>query len=184
MNLTAVRSEEEIVTRHFGESLFAARLLFPDRDLHGQAEVTAPSSAANRSGTRLADLGSGAGFPGLPIKLWAPGISLTLVEANQKKSTFLREVVRALELKDVAVENVRAETLRASTFDVVTVRAVERFSDRIPTAVGLVARPGRVCFMISSSQVSALSNPAGLIWRAPVATPLSEERVVVIGDIQ
>jgi 16S rRNA (guanine527-N7)-methyltransferase len=64
INLTAIRDEEEIVIRHFGESLFAARCLFP------REGASAPA---------IADLGSGAGFPGVPIKLWAPEISLTLI---------------------------------------------------------------------------------------------------------
>ena len=63
MNLTAVRDAESIVTRHFGESLFAAARLFPG----GQAPA----------GCRLLDIGSGAGFPGLPMKLWAPSLALT-----------------------------------------------------------------------------------------------------------
>src|SRR6266545_4946489 len=62
INLTAITDAEQIVTRHFGESLFAARKLF-----HGTAH----------SGS-LIDLGSGAGFPGIPIKIWAPGLNTTL----------------------------------------------------------------------------------------------------------
>ena len=89
MNLTAVRDEEHIVTRHFGESLFAAQQLFP-----------APTQPA---GQRLIDIGSGAGFPGLPIKLWNPALKTTLIESNHKKATFLREVVRSLSLSDVEV---------------------------------------------------------------------------------
>ncbi|MGB6774659.1 MAG: RsmG family class I SAM-dependent methyltransferase, partial [Terriglobales bacterium] len=84
INLTAIRKEEEIVTRHFGESLFTARHLFPYVDV---AEARSPKAEA-----RLADLGSGAGFPGVPIKIWAPYIALSLIESNQKKATFLREL--------------------------------------------------------------------------------------------
>src|ERR1700761_7277744 len=75
VNLTAIRDPEQIVTRHFGESLFTARQL---------SEQTAPSAT-------LADIGSGAGFPGLPIKLWAPPTELTLIESQNKKAAFLRE---------------------------------------------------------------------------------------------
>src|SRR5436305_1338553 len=80
INLTAIRTPEEIVTRHFGESFFAARHL-----LSGNAS---PSSAI--------DVGSGAGFPGLPMKIWCPDLALTLIESRGKKATFLREVSRAL----------------------------------------------------------------------------------------
>src|SRR5438094_5607441 len=74
INLTAVRDPEEIVTRHFGESLFAARQLFPEPI----------------AGTVI-DVGSGAGFPGIPIKIWNDAADLTLIESNQKKAVFLHE---------------------------------------------------------------------------------------------
>ena len=139
INLTSVRDPEEIVTRHFGESLFAARNLFPNNAEVGNAEVgnahvgtahvgtAAPGCPAERSSAAVADIGSGAGFPGLPIKLWAPHIALTLIESNHKKATFLREVTRALTLTDVNIQNARAEILTGRTFNVVTLRAVERF---------------------------------------------------------
>jgi len=87
VNLTAVRDPEQIVTRHFGESLFAAGVI----------------RARHRADERLADVGSGAGFPGIPIKLAIPDIALTLIESQSKKATFLREVVRALNLQGANV---------------------------------------------------------------------------------
>ena len=62
---------------------------------------------------RVLDLGSGAGFPALPIKIWAPHIHLTMIESNQKKATFLREAARALKLTDVNVIAERAESVAA-----------------------------------------------------------------------
>ena len=76
LNLTAIREPEEIVERHFGESLFTARHL--------------------PSGETLLDFGSGAGFPGLPIQLALPWLRVTLAESQKKKSSFLREAVRVL----------------------------------------------------------------------------------------
>ncbi len=115
INLTAIRDPEEIVTRHFGESFFAARHLFPVSSSAAKTiEVPpCPSVSPVVKAVEVADLGSGAGFPGIPIKLWAPHISLTLIESNHKKSTFLREVVRALTLTGVNIQNARAETLPA-----------------------------------------------------------------------
>src|SRR5271156_3262723 len=149
INLTAIRNEEEIVTRHFGESLFAARHLFPegqDREGHGFSRAdkmrqkgTGALAPEGSAGARVADLGSGAGFPGIPIKLWAPNLTLTLIESNQKKATFLREVARALTLTDVNIQNARAETLPPSTFDVLTLRAVERPAKTLPVAATLLA---------------------------------------------
>jgi 16S rRNA (guanine527-N7)-methyltransferase len=179
INLTAIRDPEEIVTRHFGESLFAARYLFPKTD---QRQSTSDRPT-------LADLGSGAGFPGLPIKLWAPHISLTLIESNHKKAAFLREVTRALTLTDVDIQNVRAETL-STTFDVVTLRAVECFESILPTAASLVAPVGRLALLISAAQQDQARSTRPdaaereLAWSEPVPVPQSRSRILLVARRQ
>jgi 16S rRNA (guanine527-N7)-methyltransferase len=129
----------------------------------------------------VADLGSGADFPGIPIKLWAPEISMTLIESNHKKSTFLREVVRALKLTDVDVTNDRAETI-TDAFDLVTLRAVERFSQMLPTAARLTEPGGSLAFLIGSAQLEGPREtlPA-FSWDDPIPIPLSSSRVLVLG---
>ncbi len=182
INLTAIRDPEEIVTRHFGESLFAARHLFPGTAHVGTAALGCP--AERSSAIRLADLGSGAGFPGLPIKLWVPNIALTLIESNHKKAAFLREVIRALSLADVDVQNVRAETLPLSAFDVVTLRAVERFANILPVAAGLLAPGGRLALLIASSQLEAArSTLSTLSWETPLPIPQSDSRLLFVGGV-
>jgi len=234
INLTAIRDPEEIVTRHFGESLFTARRLFPSSTNAGTAALGCPaerSAAAVRSlqGDRkehgfsfhlalsergeskgadlaalrdgalaaegnaedlranaqhhptVADLGSGAGFPGIPIKLWAPNISLTLIESNRKKAAFLREVVRALTLTNVNVQTARAETLPAGVFDLVTLRAVERFSTILPIAANLVAPAGRLALLIGTAQLAqAQSALPYFLWHAPEPIPLSKSRILAV----
>ena len=177
LNLTAIRDPEQIVTRHFGESFYAARQLFPSR--------FSPSSLPCRAvkAFELADLGSGAGFPGLAIKLWVSQISLTLIESNHKKAAFLREVTRALTLTNVHVLTVRAEHLCEISFDLVTVRAVERFAGVLPIASKLLAPAGRLALLIGSVQVpSARDVLPGLSWSDPIAIPLSTNRVLVVGQ--
>jgi 16S rRNA (guanine527-N7)-methyltransferase len=176
VNLTAIRDPEQIVTRHFGESLFAARHLFPV-----PSSVSSVSSVV-KTFDSLADLGSGAGFPGLPIKLWAPDISLTLIESNHKKAAFLREVTRALTLTNVNIQNARAETL-TTTFDLVTLRAVERFEAILPAAAALLAPAGRLALLISTpQQAQARSTLPHLVWSHPVPIPHSRSRILLLAN--
>ena len=188
INLTAIRDPEEIVTRHFGESLFAARHLFPPGpSALSSAEAPEVPQCSSVSpvvkASKVADVGSGAGFPGLPIKLWAPHVSLTLIESNHKKATFLREVVRALTLTDVNIQNARAETLPARSYDVVTLRAVERFDAILPVAASLVADGGRLSLLIGAAQLAQL--PMALPIHdisASIPLPSSSSRVLVVAQ--
>lgn len=169
VNLTAIRDPEEIVTRHFGESLFLARHLFP-------ADPLSPATAHRST---VLDIGSGAGFPGLPLKIWAPEISLTLVESNHKKAAFLREVVRKLTLTDINVMIARVETVTALA-EVVTLRAVEHFDSILPAAVRLLAPHGRLALLIGARQIPLLITQP-LNWHEPVPIPMSQARVLAIG---
>lgn len=187
INLTAIRQPEEIVTRHFGESLFAARHLFPTkpgsgRPGHALSEVEGAAQAEQSSApTRLIDVGSGAGFPGLPIKIWAPYIDLTLIESNQKKATFLREVARTLTLTNVNVFHGRAEDHPNPPAEVVTLRAVERFENALPIAASLVAPRGRLALLISEAQLACAQElTPSFAWRAPLPVPLSSRRILAI----
>lgn len=167
INLTAVRDPEQMVTRHFGESLFAAQVLLADR----------PTQS-----TTLADVGSGAGFPGVPIKLFAPELDLTLIESQSKKATFLREVLRTLHLDGAQVFCGRSEEW-GKTAEVVTLRAVEQFERALPVAAKLVAPGGRLCLLIGSSQLDQARALIGSCWTwtEPSAVPRSTERVLLIG---
>jgi 16S rRNA (guanine527-N7)-methyltransferase len=187
INLTAIRDPEEIVTRHFGESLFAARHLFPK--IYPVSAVVKGFDFANdqrpTTNDRVADLGSGAGFPGIPIKLWAPNIALTLIESNQKKATFLRELTRALTLTDIDIQNVRAETLPPASFDVVTLRAVERLAAILPVAAALLAHGGRLALLVASSQLEATrSTLPPFAWDPPIPIPESKSRQLLVGTCE
>lgn len=177
INLTAIRDPEQIVTRHFGESLFLARHLFHV----GSAASGCP--AGHSSNVALADVGSGAGFPGIPLKLRAPAISLTLIESNHKKAAFLQEITRSLVLTDVNIQNVRAETLSPLAFDVVTLRAVERFEAVLPIAARLLKPQGRLALLIGTAQLSeARSLLPNHDFSDPLPIPLSTSRVLLLGQ--
>lgn len=110
-NLTAIKDPEEVLIKHFLDSLTLLEVY--------------PQSAA----IQLLDIGTGPGFPGLPLKIARPNWHVTLIEATGKKTTFLRHMVTTLQLSNVEVLNVRAEELAHKTpyrahFDLVTARAV------------------------------------------------------------
>jgi 16S rRNA (guanine527-N7)-methyltransferase len=218
INLTAIRDPEEIVTRHFGESLFAARHLFPEvarlgyrerAALQGRVRHTEETGALAPEVITAADLGSGAGFPGIPIKLWSPHLALTLIESNHKKSAFLGEVVRSLALTNVNIFPGRAEqllprhalsdpagnapsgrtgihqqSLDRAGFDLVTVRAVERFASILPVAASLVSPGGRLALLIGTSQLDQThASLPTLAWDPPLPIPQSQSRTLLIARL-
>jgi 16S rRNA (guanine527-N7)-methyltransferase len=163
INLTAVRTPEDIVTRHFGESFFLASRLLPA----GEA-------------TSVIDLGSGAGFPGLPIAILAPAARVTLIESNTKKAAFLNEAISTLKVKNVAVLRQRGEQC-SRTAQLVTMRAVEDFQRSLLVALRLVGEGGRIALMIGAGQVAiAKSLAPGTAWSEPVAFPESRNRVLLV----
>jgi 16S rRNA (guanine527-N7)-methyltransferase len=132
VNLTAIRRPEEIVRRHFGESLFTGAHL----------------AARLEDGAELLDYGSGAGFPGLPIQLLLPGVRVTLAESQAKKVAFLREMIRVLDLK-AEVWPRRVEDLPPSRrFDAVTLRAVEQMALSVDSATGLLRENGWLAALV------------------------------------
>ena len=123
-NLTAITGRNEVQVRHFLDSL---TVCLPFRPHDGSALNNLPGVG------RMVDVGSGAGFPGLPLKLAFPGIELHLVESVGKKTDFLEHVVGRLGLDGVAVHQGRAENLARlpelrETFDLALVRGVARVS--------------------------------------------------------
>ena len=163
IRLTAIRKPEEIVRRHFGESLFAGEQLRP------------------ANGARLSDLGSGAGFPGLPIAILYPAIHVTLIESQQKRVAFLREVVRSLRIRNVDIYGGRAEN-SGLTSQIVTLRAVEKFQLTLPVARSLVGPGGRLALLIGNAQMERAHQVLPEVgWGMPIPIPESQQRVLLIG---
>ena len=164
INLTAVRAPDEMVTRHFGESFFAAEFL---------RSRGAPETAI--------DLGSGAGFPGIPLAVSMPEARVTLIESNHKKSTFLREVTSALGLKNVSIFAGRGEECGARA-GLVTMRAVERFERALPTAIALAETGGRVALMIGAAQIAqARATGKDMAWADAISIPGGHSRTLLVG---
>jgi 16S rRNA (guanine527-N7)-methyltransferase len=155
MNLSAIRAPEEVVRRHFGESLFLAKSL-PDA-----------------VGT-LVDVGSGAGFPGVPVAIYHPNLHVTLVESIAKKATFLREATRGI--WNVRVLNARAETLKQH-FDWVALRAVSP----APLLPRLVDLAPNLALLVTNQAVAELQHNTEISWQPPQPLPWSQGRVLLIG---
>src|SRR4051812_119100 len=118
INLTAITDPEGVQVRHFLDSLTV-----------GAALRAGMSAAQPDAGFSLIDVGTGAGFPGVPLKIVWPQMKLVLVDSIGKKTTFLKELVRALDLEGVGVVTARAEELgqdkkHREKYDAVTARAV------------------------------------------------------------
>ena len=165
VNLTAIRDPLEILYRHFCESMFATKVV----DL-GQC--------------RLADIGTGAGFPGLALKILLPAAQVVLVESNIKKATFLAEVVRALGITGANVLVSRYEELgeEIAPIDIVCSRALgesDKFlgwsrSDRVGARQSILWVGGR--------DLEKIKQIAGWSWKEPVAIPHSLQRFLLMGE--
>ena len=155
MNLTSVAPGEETVIRHYCESLFFAAHL-------------------ENNASSIADIGSGAGFPGVPIAILKPDWKVTLVESNQRKAVFLREATRSL--ANVSVVAQRAEEL-SSGFDWLVSRAVNP-----QQVVALIPRlAGKIGLMLAEDDFLELQSAKHIAWSEPIRLPWGDRRICVFG---
>jgi len=127
-NLTGLKEDKDIIIKHFLDSLLYLKAL-PD------GKIT------------VADIGSGAGFPGIPIKIMRPEIEMYLIEPSRKKSAFLRHIIRRLELKQIEVIEKRIEEIKvnqelAQPVDIALTRALFSIRDFIKKARSIVREGG------------------------------------------
>ena len=145
INLTGIRDAPSCVRRHFGESLYLGRWL----ELRG----------------KLLDIGSGAGFPGLCLKIIFPSLSVTLLEPVAKKRGFLKEVARVCEMNSVEVRRERLADFARGTalavFDAATLRAVGHLEELIPLASGCLKAEGQLFLWLSRQQASEIGYNVG-----------------------
>ena len=164
LNLTAIRDPLEILHRHFCESMFGA--------------VAVPVFG------RLADIGSGPGFPGIPLKILRPEIDLFLVESNIKKGTFLAEVLRELELGNARVLISRYEELgeELAPLDFVCSRAVGEFGPFLKWAASEQLSAHRLLLWIGGRDLDAVRKFAEWEWQEPILVPQSLRRYILVGE--
>jgi len=162
-NLTAIRDRDEMLTHHLLDSISI------HADLHG---------------TTVADVGTGAGFPGLPLAVLNPQRRFTLIDSNGKKIRFVQHAVRELQLANVEGLHGRVETLKGRTFDTVVARAFASLPDMTANIASLCGPLTRVLAMkgrYPKDEIDALQAP----WRQQSSRELhipglNESRCVVI----
>jgi 16S rRNA (guanine527-N7)-methyltransferase len=164
-NLTAIRDPREMVAKHLLDSLAMAPFV---RDI-----------------ASLADLGAGAGLPGIPLAIAVPGLRVTLVESNGKKARFLREAVRALALGNARVAESRAEALaEPGAYDAITARALATLPDILTVGGHLLAPAGRLLAMKGTrpdDEIAALPTGWEIEATYPLVVPgLAAERHLVV----
>jgi 16S rRNA (guanine527-N7)-methyltransferase len=164
INLTAIREPLEILNRHFCEAMYAA--------------VAVPVENG-----RLADVGSGAGFPGLPLKIIRPDLQVFLIESNVKKATFLAEVVRDLGLKDTRVLVARYEELgeEVAPLDFVCSRALGEFPIFLEWARSERIAAKQVILWIGARDLPEIQKIRTWEWREPIQVPNSLRRLLLVG---
>lgn len=168
MSLTTVEEPMEVLERHFGESLFGAKV----------AEILRG---------KLLDVGSGAGFPGLPLAMLQPEIQALLLEPNLKKSVFLAEVRRELRLEErVQIKRKRLEDLedKGRVFDFVTMRAVRVTNSILVNTRRLLREEGKLVLWVGAEGAKEVRQAAGWEWSEEVCVPGSKERVILWGRLR
>lgn len=164
ISLTAIQDPLEILYRHFCESMFGARFL-------------------PREGCRLADVGSGGGFPGLPLKIIRPDLQIFLVESDVKKATFLAEVIREIGLEGARVLVSRYEELseELTPLDVACSRALGEFPKFLRWASDPKVACGQVMLWIGGRDLDEVRKNPEWRWEEPVLIPHSLRRSLLIG---
>jgi 16S rRNA (guanine527-N7)-methyltransferase len=162
ISLTTITDPVEILRFHFGESMFAASAV-PIRD------------------GRLADVGSGAGLPGLPLKILVPSLDLILIESNAKKASFLSECIRELNLAGVEVARRRFEDFDGNALDFVTARALGNYDHLIEWTRKNLTLSGKLVLWLGQDDAVELQTNSALKWRSPMPIPNSDRRVILVG---
>lgn len=141
-NLTSITNEEEVYIKHFYDSIQMAKIV----------DLTKPVT--------MCDVGSGAGFPSIPLKILYPNICLTIIEPTLKRCNFLKQLVTMLKLENVTIINDRAENMQQyrHTFDIVTARAVANLSILCELCIPLTKVEGLFIAMKGSAYVEELNN--------------------------
>jgi len=146
-NLTALKADEDIIIKHFLDSILYLKVIPSPHSSPLRVEDSPRRREGKDEGLKLADVGTGAGFPAIPIKIIRPVIDITLIESSRKKTAFLRHIIRVLKLNGVSILNKRIEDLGEDyekTYDVIVSRATFKVKDFIKVASPYIKENGRL----------------------------------------
>ncbi len=165
-NLTAITGYQEVQRRHFLDSL-CCLLAFPQAGAGDTIPDTVPVQRGG-TGLRCVDVGTGAGLPGLPLKILLPDMRLTLIESVGKKVTFLKHIVRELGLTGVDIVQGRAEEIarqeaHREAYDIVLARAVAHLAVLAEYCLPLARVGGRLIAPKGEDAVAEMKEAEGAI---------------------
>lgn len=164
ISLTTIIEPVEMVRTHFGESIFAR-------------------TSGLISEGRLADVGSGAGFPGIPLAITTSELRVTLIEPNLKKAVFLSEVKRELQLENVSVVRGSMSDAGVGEFDYITSRALGRFAELLEFASRHTSNEGRVVLWLGEAAAADIAQGSpSWRWQSARSIPLSDRRCILVGE--
>lgn len=167
MNLTAITEPEEVAVKHMIDSLLAYE-------------------PAMQGGKVLADVGTGAGFPGVPLKIYCPSLKVVLIDSLGKRLKFLEQVIEALNLQDITCQHLRAEDAGRSkkhreAYDIVTARAVARLSVLAEYCLPLVKKSDGMFIALKGSKFAEEITEANAAVKILGGKLLSSEPVKLPG---
>jgi len=166
-NLTAITDLKEIAEKHFLDTLTLVPLIPP--------------------GSEVLDIGSGGGFPGVPLKVMRPDLHMDLIETSRKKAHFLKHLIRTLTLQDIKARHIRAEELakeiqdEAGRYGVIVSKAVSKLPRLLDLAIPLLRRPGMVITMKGISVEDELGRTISRIKSEALNLEKKEYRLPFVG---
>ena len=160
VNLTRIIKPEDAARLHYAESLFGASFIADEQS--------------------VLDIGSGAGFPAIPIAVARPDVQVTALEANSKKSLFLKEAKEALALTNFRVNTARLEDFDWSGYELLTSRALERSEEILPTVINRMSSNNRLMLFCAPDLLRKVKRRAKEFSIETHSVPLSNARLIAI----
>lgn len=164
ISLTSVRDPEEIVRFHFGESIFALSIVKFEE-------------------SRLADVGTGAGFPGLALRLAVPELRVTLIEPNRKKCAFLHEIVRSLQLENVTIipSGYESSGIAGNSLSTIACRALGIDKPLFSWSHEVLGIHGAILLWLGHDDAEKARRIEGWHWGEPALIPGTKGRYILAG---